>query len=251
MRRWIAVVGLLLSCHRGDGAASTTPPPSLEGQSAPAAPPGDGAGGPPARPPAGAADLTPAEACARFDALAGEGCAWAQRFPPEFRESSNCVPSLQTWVSPDTAEHEKLQHTLNCWALDCEAAAACMVRIQASSAPPPPRRCGEPGTAPILVDAAAWSARRGVGARRFADVTTTTEAPIEVCGIDGEVEWMTRVVCNDGKNPYGGSQEVANDSRDSWIARGGRCNSVLDRYSVRCPEATYQIHVDRYVCPQP
>jgi hypothetical protein len=59
---------------------------------------------------------------------------------------------------------------------------------------------------------------------------------------------MTRVTCNDGSNPYK-TQAVANDSRDGWVGRGGRCNSILDRYSVRCPEATYQVHVDRYVCP--
>jgi hypothetical protein len=71
---------------------------------------------------------------------------------------------------------------------------------------------------------------------------------VEVCKIEGEVDWMTSVTCNDGSNPYASKGEV-NESRDSWLDRGGRCNSVLDRYSVTCPEATYTIHVDRYVCP--
>ena len=245
-----------MSCHRGDGASQPTVPSEfLDGRSTPPAASGDAAAptaGPaatPARPLAAPAELAPEGACARFDTLAGEGCAWTQRFPPEFRQTNNCVTSLTAWVAPSTAEHVKLQAVINCWALDCDAAAACMVSLQSGAAPPPPRACGDEGTAPIYVDAGAWSARRGAALKRFADAKTTVDAPIEVCGIEGEVEWMTRVVCNDGSNPYG-TQAVANDSRDSWLARGGRCNSVLDRYSVRCPEATYQVHVDRYVCPR-
>jgi len=195
------------------------------------------------------ADLAPEGACARFDVLAGEGCAWTQRFPPEFRRTNNCVASLTSWVSPSTDKHVQLQAVINCWSLDCDAAASCMVNVETSGAPPPPRNCGEEGTAPIYVDAGAWAARRGAAIKRFADAKTTVDAPIEVCGIESEVEWMTSTVCNDGSNPYG-SQAVANESRDSWVARGGRCNSILDRYSVRCPEATYQVHVDRYVCPR-
>jgi hypothetical protein len=252
MIRRIAVVGLLLSCHRGDGASHPTiPAADLDGRSTTADAPAAGADAPaaPAQPPAPLPELAPEGACARFDALAGEGCSWTQRFPPEFRQASNCVASLATWVSPATAEHAMLQGVINCWALDCDAAAACMVRLQAGAAPPPPRSCGDEGTAAIYVDAGAWAARRGAATKRFADVKTTVDAPIEVCGIEGEVEWMTRVVCNDGTNPYG-TQAAANDSRDGWVARGGRCNSILDRYSVRCPEATYQVHVDRYVCPR-
>jgi len=123
------------------------------------------------------------------------------------------------------------------------------VRVQTTAKPPPPRTCGEDGTGPILVEPSAWTARRGAGARRFSEVQTSVEAPVEVCGIEGEVEWMTRVACNDGSHPYR-TQEAVNTSRDGWMANGGRCNSILDRYTVRCPEATYQIHIDRYVCPR-
>jgi hypothetical protein len=254
MSRRVAVASvLLMSCGSKGGGSPTVPSEALDKKSPPVAesttkPSSDSPTGTPAPPPA-LSDLTPEAACARYDVLAGEGCAWTQRFPPEFRNPGNCVGSLRTWVAPETPQHEKLQHTLNCWALDCEAAAACMVRIQATSAPPPPRNCGEEGTAAVLVDAGTWAARRGATAKRFSDVKTTAAEPIEVCGIEGELEWMTRVVCNNGSNPYG-SQEVAHDSRDAWVERGGRCNSILDRYSVRCPEATYQVHVDRYICPR-
>jgi len=192
--------------------------------------------------------LAPEAACARFAVLTGQGCAWADRFPTEFRDSATCVRSLETWFSAATKGHETLERTVGCWSQDCDDAAACMVRIQQAAPPAAPRTCGDEGTSPIFVDNATWTGRRGVNARRFADVQTTVEQPVEVCGVQGEVEWITRVTCANGSNPYG-TQDRANSSRDSWMSRGGHCNSILDRYSVACPEATYVIHIDRYVCP--
>jgi hypothetical protein len=123
-----------------------------------------------------------------------------------------------------------------------------MTSAQSRPSSPTKRACGDEGTTPIEVDADAWEARRGADTKRFAQVATSTSEPIEVCGIEGEVEWMKRVTCNDGSNPYESLAEI-NESRDSWVERGGRCNSVLDRYTVHCPEAEYTIHVDRYLCP--
>ena len=195
-----------------------------------------------------AADLTPEQACARFATLAQGGCFWTQRFPPEMAQPGACVPSLAGWVAPGTPERDKLQAMISCWSLECESAANCMV-AQQSTTPRPPRTCGTEGTGRVIVDAKTWDARRGATTKRFADIKTSVAEPVEVCGIEGEVAWMTTVTCNDGSNPYG-SAAKANESRDAWVEKGGRCNSVLDRYSVRCPEATYQIHVDRYICQQ-
>ena len=192
--------------------------------------------------------LSPADACARVVALSNEQCQWAQRFPPELKDGAICERSLASWFAPETPGHEQLAKMAACWALDCDAAAACMVRVKSGEAPPPPRTCGEEGTGSVYLDSGEWAKRRGVNVARFADVKTSEAEPIEVCGIDGEVEWMTRAACNGGSHPYK-TIEQANDSRDSWMARGGRCNSILDRYTVQCPEATYVIHVDRYVCP--
>jgi hypothetical protein len=253
MMRWVVVVSVLLAC-RAERTSSTVPSEMLDGKSATPAAPAAGSGSAakpePARPPAaGPAALSPEAACARFEVLAQAGCSWTQRFPPEFRAGDACVTSLRTWFSPTTAQHESLERTVGCWALDCDAAAACMVSAQVGAPPPAERRCGDEGTGPVLVDANTWAARRGAGVKRFSAVQTTEETPVEVCGIEGEVEWMTHVVCNDGSNPYR-TPDVANESRDGWLARGGRCNSILDRYSVKCPEATYRIHVDRYICPR-
>jgi hypothetical protein len=248
MSREITVALVLASCSHGNGGSTTVPSEMLDKHHASSTELLEPKPAPAPAPMPAMSELTPEAACARFDVLAGESCGWATRFPPAFRQTTSCVSSLQTWFAPETPEHETLHRTVDCWALDCDDAAACMVTIQSHATPPPARSCGEEGTAAILVDATAWAARRGVATKRFAEITTSEREPIEVCGIDGEVDWITRVTCNDGSNPYG-SVLVANDSRDSWLARGGRCNSVLDRYSVKCPEATYQVHVDRYVCP--
>jgi hypothetical protein len=114
---------------------------------------------------------------------------------------------------------------------------------------PGARTCGEEGTGPVVVDASTWAARNGADVKKFAEVTSSAQKPVEVCGIEGEVEWITRVTCNDGSNPYG-SQAKANESRDAYVAKGGRCGSILDRYTVKCPEKSYQVFVDRYICPR-
>jgi len=187
-------------------------------------------------------------ACERIRTLSNEGCKWTARFGPEFTEGEVCERSLANWVDPSTPNHVSLERTIRCWSLDCDAAVECMRSAQNSRVPDKARACGDEGATPILVDDATWQARTGVRAKRFADVSTTIDEPVEVCNIDGEVEWMTSMTCNDGSKPYGSKAEV-NESRDGWLERGGRCNSVLDRYTVSCPEATYTIHVDRYVCP--
>jgi hypothetical protein len=198
-------------------------------------------------PPAG---LATDAACERLAKLREQRCAWAMRFPPEVDDPAACKRSLDTWVSPETPDHEMLARTIACWALECDAAASCMMQVKTAAPPPAPRACGEEGTAPILVDRATWSSRRGGGVKRFGDIVTSEQEPLEVCGIDGEVEWLTRATCKGGSRPFA-TPEAANSGRDSYAGRGGRCNSILDRYTVKCPEQTYTLYVDRYVCPMP
>jgi hypothetical protein len=198
--------------------------------------------------PEAAPTLTVEEACARFKTLRDEGCQWTQRFPADFADVGICRRTLNSWVDPSTPKHASLQSTIGCWALNCEAAVSCMKLAQSQGDPATKRACGDEGTTPIEVDADTWDARRGADTKRFADIKTSVSEPVELCGIDGEVEWMGRVTCNDGSNPYE-SPAAINEGRDGWVENGGRCNSVLDRFTVRCPEAEYTIHIDRYVCP--
>ena len=239
MRLWIVL--LLASCGppvRGDSTLVVDDKPATPADAAAPAKPST------AKAPAITAQLTIEEACARFETLASAGCGWTQRFPAEFRQGASCANSLKTWFADP-----KLQKSVSCWSLECEPAAACMVSTHSEGPKAATRACGEEGTGPVTVDAATYAGRNGVGVKKFADAKSSQQAPIEVCGIEGEVEWITTVTCNDGSNPYG-SQAVANEARDAWIEKGGKCNSILDRYSVKCPEKTYQVFVDRYICPR-
>lgn len=196
------------------------------------------------------AAVTPEKACERISLLRGEACAWANRFPPEMADASVCLRSMEKWFAPETEGHVELEKLAACWSLDCEGAEACMVRVKSAAPPPPPRKCGEEGMGNVIVDKGEFARRNGANVTRFADAKSSEQQPIEVCGIDGEVAWMTRAACNGGKHPFESAMQ-ANERRDSYASTGGRCNSILDRYTVECPEATYTIFVDRYICPMP
>jgi hypothetical protein len=244
MRQWILVACLIACGPPVRGSDSTLVIDDKPATPADATPATVAKSGTPAKSPSITAQLTVEEACARFETLAAAGCDWTQRFPPEFRQGSSCVKSLTTWVADP-----KLQKSVSCWSLECEPAAQCMVATHSEGPKAPTRNCGEDGTGPVIVDASTWAARNGADVKKFADAKSSEKEPIEVCGIESEVEWITRVKCNDGSNPYG-TPAKANESRDSWVAKGGRCGSILDRYSVKCPEKTYQVFVDRYICPR-
>lgn len=72
-----------------------------------------------------------------------------------------------------------------------------------------------------------------------------------MCRIPSEMAWLLDMSCDDGSNPYGGSYERAHASRVGNRGEGGRCGSIIDLYEVPCPEATYAIYMDAYVCPLP
>jgi hypothetical protein len=256
----VSLLGSGWSCSSGGSRTPTVPGSILEpkGSNTVSAAGADGSGaspdasllGTPGRDPAAEPEpfpLTATQACVRFAALTASNCDWTKRFPAEFAEPSVCEPSIETWIHPP-APQPSLAKLVNCWALDCDHANNCMILARNAAPPRPARKCGEQGTGPVLVDAATYAKRRGVNAKRFSDIATTVDQPIEVCGIDGEVAWMLAMRCNDGSTPYK-SGTVVNTSRDPWFGEGGSCHSVLDRYTVACPEQTYQVHIDRYICP--
>jgi hypothetical protein len=90
-------------------------------------------------------------------------------------------------------------------------------------------------------------ARHGFGARRFSQAPSSHERPIEVCGVGGEVQWLVRVKCDDGTNPFT-DERHAHRARVGSLGGGGRCASRIDVYKVVCPEDTYDVHMDLYMC---
>ena len=98
---------------------------------------------------------------------------------------------------------------------------------------------------PVLLDAGHAAQRYGAGAVHFADAPSSQQQPIEVCGVRGEMRWLKTVTCADGSNPYGANPD---DVRTGETGLGGRCHTIIDLYPAKCPEATYQIYMDLYMC---
>jgi hypothetical protein len=90
-----------------------------------------------------------------------------------------------------------------------------------------------------------FATRHGATATKFSEATSTMAVPIEMCTIHSESEWIVSLACEDGSHPLG-NPEIA---RVKPAKMGGRCGSYVDEYVVKCPETTYDIFVDAYVCP--
>ena len=84
---------------------------------------------------------------------------------------------------------------------------------------------------------------------KFSEARSTKELPIEVCTIDAENEWLSSLSCDDGSQPID-SHQAAEMARVGNLGNGGRCGSIIDLYRVKCPEKSYDLYVDAYVCPQ-
>ncbi len=133
-------------------------------------------------------------------------------------------------------------------AATCEDVLACLMPLTEPTAPADERTCGDGGFGPLSLTADEADARTGLRAARFSDVPATKDEPVEVCSVRGQTGWLTRVTCDDGTNPFGGDANRAYDARVGSVGGGGRCGHVIDLYEVPCPEATYQVHMDFYMC---
>lgn len=102
--------------------------------------------------------------------------------------------------------------------------------------------------APVGLPRAEWDKRRGAGATRFSSVKTTKDEPVEVCGIPAQMEWLLAATCDNGSRPFR-DYDHAHSARVGNVGPGGACQSIIDLYEVPCPEGTYSIFIDAYVCP--
>ena len=82
----------------------------------------------------------------------------------------------------------------------------------------------------------------------FAKTKSSKAAPIEVCGVEGQIVWLMDARCNDGTNPYDDFM-TAHESRIGSVGQGGKGNNIIDLYAVQCPEAKYEVYMDMYACP--
>ena len=96
--------------------------------------------------------------------------------------------------------------------------------------------------------------RRGLGDRTFTDTPSTATTPIQVCGLEGELRYLTRLVCADGSKPWGNDMQKAHKARNgSTMAKSPWCakdevGMPVDIYEVPCPEKKYEVFIDMYSC---
>jgi hypothetical protein len=101
---------------------------------------------------------------------------------------------------------------------------------------------------PVGRPPAEWANRKGANTSHFSATPSTKEEPIEVCTIPEQMHWLRRVKCDDGSNPFQ-SFDHAHAARVGNVGEGGKCGAIIDLYEVPCPEATYEVYIDAYVCP--
>jgi hypothetical protein len=188
------------------------------------------------------AEVSPAEFCDHF--LAFGHCDWAKRIGTVDR--ATCMSEF---------EREDQRGFLDTFGPcmirnhDCDSVTACMGDTARKDTTL--RECAVPDSAHprVGIPLEEWKRRKGAGISRFRDASTTKDAPIESCGIDAQNAWLALAACDDGSHPIRDARE-AELARKGNVGPGGRCRSIIDLYEIHCPEATYSIYLDLYMCPR-
>ncbi len=103
-------------------------------------------------------------------------------------------------------------------------------------------------SSPVLLAPEQLNSRHGSGWKRFSQVSSSVEQPIEVCGADGQASYLKDLSCDDGSSPFK-NIAAAKLARFGAAGLGGRCGSVIDHYRVKCSEGEYDVYMDMYMCP--
>ncbi len=216
---------------------------------------------PPTTPPSNAetapvaalAPATTAQVCKRVVELAAQNCG---QFASLNMKEPECIAELDR-----AGDNPMLKAFTTCVVQSsCEEVKNCLTAESQKAATAEPthlRACADTSSMdPVGLPAADWAVRNGAAAKKFSDAKSTKAKPIEMCGIGQENDWLAQLSCNNGSKPAGVDPESKKPtawfpelSRVGNVGNGGRCQSIVDEYQVVCPEATYDIFVDAYVCP--
>lgn len=129
----------------------------------------------------------------------------------------------------------------------CDEVTTCLATAPQEA--PRLRACADASDgASVGIPQAEWDRRNGAGVTQFSKARSSKALPIEMCGIDAENEWLGTLACDDGAHPIQ-SHADAENARVGNVGDGGRCGSIIDAYQVKCPERTYDLFIDAYVCP--
>jgi hypothetical protein len=192
------------------------------------------------------AERGPERYCERIEALGAQGCAPFDTFG---LDHAACVEDLRRSLD-ERGDDARVATTKYGECLErstCDAVTRCIGALESIDGGY--RACSDHGSSAVVgVPRADYDRRRGATAKLYSDVPSSKAGPIEVCTIEAEMEWLMRMVCDDGSRPFP-SADHAHAARVGNVGRGGTCGSIIDLYEVPCPEGTYSIYMDAYVCP--
>lgn len=92
-----------------------------------------------------------------------------------------------------------------------------------------------------------YDLRTGKDARALADLRTSRERPVEVCGVHDQHALLMSLTCADGSRPLTTTTD-ARRARLGSVGTGGRCGKIIDLYRVTCPDRRHDIYMDAYYC---
>jgi hypothetical protein len=206
---------------------------------------------PPART-AGPVDA--AQVCDRIATLRAGGC---KELSADELSRDECIDNMRKSLEdrgPDA--HDAATRVGRCFmgSDDCAVTTACVDQALAAMGVDenaPLRTCAQTDVyGAVGYPREQWERRKGARAAHFSEVPSSKDAPIEVCGIASEGEWLAQVRCDDGSLAFR-SPAQAEPARVGNVGPGGRCGAIVDLYEVRCPEKSYEVFIDAYVCPIP
>jgi hypothetical protein len=125
--------------------------------------------------------------------------------------------------------------------------AGCKKQPPAAAAAPQPIACYRPAGMFGPVELFDSDVRYGEGEHALAELVTSAKQPVEVCAVSGQLDWLLAARCADGSAPFT-EPSVAHSARVGNVGQGGRCDSVIDLYAVACPEGSYEVYMDLYMC---
>jgi hypothetical protein len=200
--------------------------------------------------------------CDKIMALKQQGCAFLSTYD---LDRAGCIEDYNQSLADSAQETDAVGR---CFvdAASCDDVTTCVDKVIAASMEggggaggdvpdnmKPLRTCDDKeGFGAVGYPRAEWNQRRGALARKFSDVPSSQKEPIEVCGVEGEINWLLSMTCNDGSNPWAKASDAwdaAHKSRTGSSGSGGRCDAIIDEYVAPCPEKQYTIYMDMYVCP--
>lgn len=126
--------------------------------------------------------------------------------------------------------------------------ARCDRSENAEPSPPPSTSgssCNRPDPlGPVLMPTA--DAQRSPATTILPNLNSSKESPVELCGVEAELNWLVTLRCLNGSVPLRTVRDAS--AARSRSIRAGRCDSMVDLFDVNCPERTYVVFVDAYVC---